>query len=59
MADNGGGGNSALALLVGVLLVGVIVLGFFVYSGGHVGNSGTNVNIPSHMSVDVKPGSGG
>jgi hypothetical protein len=59
MADNSGGGNSALGMIVGILLVAVVVLGFFMYSGGHFGNGGTNVNIPSHMSVDVnKPGGG-
>jgi hypothetical protein len=58
MADNSGGGNSALAMLVGVLLVAVVVLGFFMYTGGHFG-SGTQVNVPSHMSVDVKGPSGG
>ncbi|HEX2594048.1 MAG TPA: hypothetical protein VHL34_21280 [Rhizomicrobium sp.] len=55
MADNtGGGGTSMLAFLVGGLLVAVVVLGFFMYSGGHMG--GTSVSVPSHMSVDVKPG---
>lgn len=56
MADNsGGGGTSALAFLVGGLLVAVVVLGFVMYSGGHMGGSPT-VSVPSHMSVDVKPG---
>ena len=60
MADNTGGGNSALGMIVGILLVAVVVLGFFMYTGGHFGNSGTNINVPSHMSVDVnKGGSGG
>jgi hypothetical protein len=54
-SSSGGGGNTALAFIVGILLVAVIVLGFFMFTGGHIGNSGTNVNIPSHMSVDVKP----
>ena len=57
MADNSGGGNSALGMIVGILLVAVVVLGFFMYTGGHFGG-GTQVNVPSHMSVDVKGGSG-
>jgi len=58
MADNGGGGNSALALLVGVLLVAVVVLGFFMYSGGRIGAPAPDT---AHFDVHVqapKPPSG-
>ncbi|HEY1708661.1 MAG TPA: hypothetical protein VGG10_10390 [Rhizomicrobium sp.] len=54
MADNsGGGGTSILAFLVGGLLV--VVIGFFVLTGGHFGNPAStthtvnlNVKAPGH-----------
>jgi hypothetical protein len=56
MADNGGnGGTPFLAFLVGGLLVAVVAVGFFVYTGHN--NSGTSVNVPSHLSFNVKPAS--
>jgi hypothetical protein len=51
MADNSGGSNSALALLVGALLVAVVVLGFFLYSGGHLGAPAPNT---AHFDVHVQ-----
>jgi len=52
MADNSGGSNGTpfLAFLVGGLVVAVVALGFFMYNG-HGGNS---VNVPSHLSLNVK-----
>ena len=52
MADNSGGGNGTtfLAFLVGGLIVAVVAMGFFMYSG-HGGNA---VNVPSHLSLNVK-----
>lgn len=47
MADNSGGGNTILAVLVGALLV--IVIGFFVFRGvpgtGHSSGPGTTLTV--------------
>ena len=50
MADNAGGGsNTFLGFMVGGLLVLVAALGFFMYTGGHLGNA------PSHtVNLNVK-----
>ena len=37
MADNSGGGNTVLGLIVGALLV--LVIGFFVFNGVHGGGT--------------------
>ena len=52
MADNseGGGATPFLAFLVGGLIVAVVALGFFAFNG-HTGNT---VNVPSHLSLNVK-----
>ena len=52
MAEDGGGGGAApfLAFLVGGLLVAVVVVGFFAYNG----DSANRVNVPSHLSFNVK-----
>jgi hypothetical protein len=52
MAENGGGGGPApfLAFLLGGLLVAFVVVGFFAYNG----HSGNAVNVPSHLSLNVK-----
>ena len=34
MAENSGGGNGLLGVLVGALLVGLLVVGFFAMNGG-------------------------
>jgi len=52
MADNSGGGNSALAFMVGALIVVVIIGGLFIFNGGF-GNH--NSGIPDKVSVDVNP----
>lgn len=46
--DNNGGSNSFLAFLVGGLLIAVVGLGIFMYTGGHFGTSEG-----SKLSVDV------
>jgi len=52
MSDNaGGGGNTALAFLVGVLLVAVVVLGLFMYTGGRIGAPAPDT---AHFDVHVK-----
>lgn len=53
MAENGGGGGATpfLAFLVGGLLVAVVVVGFFAFNGH---NTGSSVNVPSHLSLNVK-----
>jgi hypothetical protein len=37
MADGGGGGNAALGVIVGALMV--LVIGFFVFNGVHGGGT--------------------
>jgi hypothetical protein len=48
--DNGQGAMPFLAFLVGGLIVAVVVVGFFAYTG-HDGH--TNV-APSHLSLNAK-----
>jgi hypothetical protein len=43
MADTSSGGNGMMGVLVGILLVAVIVLGFYVYNGG----------IAQHHTLDI------
>ena len=45
--DTNSGGNSMLAFLVGALLVAVVVLGYFFYTGGHMlpQNNGPSINL--------------
>lgn len=56
MADNaGGGGNTFLGFIVGGLLVVVAALGFFMYTGGHLGGGDTHtVNL--NVKAPAKPG---
>ena len=55
MAEKGGtGAMPFLAFLVGGLLVAVVVLGFFVYTG----HENKTVNIPAHLTLNVKAPSG-
>jgi hypothetical protein len=62
MADgNSGGGNSALAFIVGGLVVVVLVIGFLVYGGGIGAPSKTvnlNVKAPA-ISAPAAPSTGG
>jgi hypothetical protein len=53
VADNSGGGGATpfLAFLVGGLIVAVVALGFFAFNG----HSGNSVNVPSHLSLNVRP----
>ena len=52
MAENGDGGAAPfLAFLVGGLIVAAVVLGFFAYTG-HQNNA---ANVPSHLTLNVKP----
>ena len=57
MADGNGGGNSALAMLVGGLLV-LVVVGFFALGGrGLFGGSGSDThNFNVHITGPSKPG---
>ena len=57
MADGNSGGSSALAFIVGGLVVVVAVLGFLVYSGGFGAPSKTvNLNIkPPSVSAPAVP----
>lgn len=56
MADGNGGGNSALSLLVGALLVLVLVGGFFLYTGGHFGGQGSTHTVNLNVKAPAKPG---
>ena len=58
MADGNSGGSSAMAFIVGGLVVVVAVIGFLVYSGGFGAPSKTvNLNIkPPAVSAPAKPG---
>jgi len=57
MADgNGGGGNSAMALVLGILLAIVLIGGFFLYTGGHFGGQGTTHTVNLNVSTPGKPG---
>ncbi len=59
MADNGGGSSGFMGVILGALLVGVLVLGFFVMSGGlHTQRAGLDVNVQA-PSVPAPNGSGG
>ena len=57
---NSGGGNSALAFLVGILLAAVVVFGFFLYTGGHLlpQNNGPSINLNVKTPPAPKPGGG-
>jgi hypothetical protein len=57
MAESNSGGSSALAFVVGGLVVVVAVLGFLVYSGGFGAPSKTvNLNIkPPTVSAPAVP----
>jgi hypothetical protein len=51
MAENGGrGAMPFVAFLVGGLIVAVVVMGFFVYTG----RGGDTNAVPSHLSLNVK-----
>jgi hypothetical protein len=57
MADGNGGGNSAMALVLGILLAVVVIGGLFLYSGGHFGSAPTHtVNL--NVQAPAKPGGG-
>lgn len=58
MADGNGGGNSALAMLVGGLLV-LVVVGFFAFGGRSlfgVGSGSDMHNFNVHITGPSKPG---
>jgi hypothetical protein len=47
--SNNGGGNSGLAFIVGGLLVAVLVIAFFVFSGGLPGAEKKEVNVDVNL----------
>ena len=54
---NGGGGNSALALIVGILIAVLVIGGFFVFGGYNAVFGGGSTHT---INVNVKgPGKGG
>ncbi|HXC55006.1 MAG TPA: hypothetical protein VNU97_06905 [Rhizomicrobium sp.] len=55
-----GGGNTFLAFIVGAVLIAVVVLGFFMFTGGHFPgqNSGTSLNVNVHAPSVPKPSGG-
>jgi hypothetical protein len=51
MADNGGG-QSFIGFILGGVVVVMIIMGIFLYSGGHLGSGKTTViNVPSAPST--------
>ncbi len=55
MADStnsSGGATPWLAFLIGGLIVAVAVLGFFMFTGGHLG--APQAGSPAHLNVTVK-----
>lgn len=58
MADGNGGGNSALALVLGILLAVVVIGGLFLYSGGHLGGPSTTHTVNLNVKAPAKPGGG-
>ena len=56
MADGNGGGNSALGMIVGILIAVVAIGGVFLYTGGHFGNGGTTHNVNLTVKTPGKPG---
>jgi len=58
MADgNGGGGNSAMAMVLGILLAIVLIGGFFLYTGGHFGQGGSTTHtVNLNVKTPGKPG---
>jgi hypothetical protein len=51
--SNSGGSNPVLAFLVSALLIGVVVLGYFVYTGGRVLPQSNNPSL--HLIVKAPP----
>ena len=55
MADGSGGGTSVLAFILGALIIVVLVLGFFLYTGGHFGQPQHMAQLNVHVSGPKKP----
>ncbi|HSZ10802.1 MAG TPA: hypothetical protein VK759_01415 [Rhizomicrobium sp.] len=51
--DNNSSATPWLAFLIGALIVAVVVLGFVMFTGGHIPGMQQQV-MPSHMNVTVK-----
>jgi hypothetical protein len=51
--DSGSGATPWLAFFIGALIVAVAVLGFFMFTGGHI-FTGATPSMPAHMNVTVK-----
>lgn len=56
MANGNGGGNSGMAMMVGILLAIVLIGGFFLYTGGHFGQGGTTHTVNLNVHAPSKPG---
>ncbi|HVU19230.1 MAG TPA: hypothetical protein VHE09_00745 [Rhizomicrobium sp.] len=56
MADgSGGGGNTGMALILGILIAVVAIGGFFMYNGGHFGGGDTHT-LNLNVKAPSKPG---
>lgn len=60
MADNGGG-NAFMGVILGAVVVGLVVLGFFVFTGRTGGGDSLNVkidppNIETPGTLAITPG---
>jgi hypothetical protein len=51
MADGNGGGTSVLAFILGGVIVVLVVVGFFMYSGGHFGQPQHTANLNASVSA--------
>jgi len=51
-SDTGSGGNTFLGFMVGGLIVVVAILGFFMFTGGHLS---LQQNSPPSVNLTVKP----
>jgi hypothetical protein len=57
-SDTGSGGNTFLGFMVGGLIVVVAIIGFFMFTGGHLNlnnNPAPSVNLNVHTPAVPKP----
>ena len=53
VTDGGDRGGGAGAIVAIVALLAIIVIGYLLYTNGVFGGSGTTVNVPDKIEVDV------
>ncbi|MBV9419130.1 MAG: hypothetical protein JO348_05095 [Alphaproteobacteria bacterium] len=58
VSNGGSGGNTFLAFIVGAVLIALVVLGFFMFTGGRIPGmqpSGPSLNVNVHAPSMPKP----